>query len=183
MWRSHFEVGIVQTADDFGTQGLDPVQPGTARLAGGRVHPLGLGHEAHAQADRDVGDLSPEHPRSRPTGWRRTRATSSWPAAQLIACRPSSSATRLFTRACLVDKPGGDSVFPVQPDLIWDGVAQGFVVYPTNTPDDQNHRKSMYTFVKRNQGPANMLVFDMPDRTQLGGDPDHRPTRPCRRWC
>jgi hypothetical protein len=70
----------------------------------------------------------------------------------------------LFASGLLVDKVGGDGVFPVQPDLIWDGVAQGFVVYPTTVPDDQNHRRSMYTFVKRNQSAANLAVFDLPDR-------------------
>ena len=70
----------------------------------------------------------------------------------------------LFVSGLLVDKAGGDAVFPYQPDLVWDGAAQGFVVYPYNVPAYEEHRRSMYTFIKRNQGPANMLVFDMPDR-------------------
>ena len=64
----------------------------------------------------------------------------------------------------LVKQVGGDSVFPYAPDAIWDGVAQGAVVYPTNVPAEQNYRRSMYTFVKRNAPVANLVPFDMPDR-------------------
>ena len=73
--------------------------------------------------------------------------------------------TALFGSGLLVSKVGGDSVFPYQPEGIWDGAAQGFVtVYPTNVPNDQMHRRSMYTFVKRNAPVANLSVFDLPDR-------------------
>jgi hypothetical protein len=64
----------------------------------------------------------------------------------------------------LVKHVGGDAVFPYAPDAIWDGVAQGAVVYPTNVPADENHRRSMYTYIKRNAPVANLVPFDMPDR-------------------
>jgi len=64
----------------------------------------------------------------------------------------------------LIKKVGGDAVFPYAPDAIWDGVAQGAVVYPTNVPAEENYRRSIYTFVKRNAPVANLVPFDMPDR-------------------
>jgi hypothetical protein len=64
----------------------------------------------------------------------------------------------------LLKQIGGDSVFPYAPPAIWYGVATGVTVYPTNVPDDQMHRRSMYTYVKRNAPVANLDVFDMPDR-------------------
>jgi hypothetical protein len=70
----------------------------------------------------------------------------------------------LMVSGLLVKKVGGDAVFPYAPDAIWDGVAQGAVVYPTNVPAEQNYRRSMYTFVKRNAPVANLVPFDMPDR-------------------
>jgi hypothetical protein len=70
----------------------------------------------------------------------------------------------LMVSGLLVKKVGGDAVFPYAPDAIWDGVAQGAVVYPTNVPVEQNYRRSMYTFVKRNAPVANLVPFDMPDR-------------------
>jgi hypothetical protein len=70
----------------------------------------------------------------------------------------------LMASGLLVKKVGGDAVFPYAPDAIWDGVAQGAVVYPTNVPAENNYRRSMYTFVKRNATVANLAPFDMPDR-------------------
>jgi hypothetical protein len=55
-------------------------------------------------------------------------------------------------------------VFPYAPDAVWDGIAQGAVVYPTNVPAEQSYRRSMYTFIKRNAPVANLEPFDMPDR-------------------
>jgi hypothetical protein len=71
----------------------------------------------------------------------------------------------LFSAGLLVNKIGGDAVFPYQPEGIWDGAAQGFTVYPTFVPADENHRRSMYTFVRRNVPVSNLSVFDVPDRT------------------
>jgi hypothetical protein len=70
----------------------------------------------------------------------------------------------LSASGLLVKHVGGDAVFPYAPDAIWDGVAQGEVVYPTNVPADENHRRSMYTYIKRNAPVANLVPFDMPDR-------------------
>src|SRR5260370_2299862 len=70
----------------------------------------------------------------------------------------------LMVSGLLVKKVGGDAVFPYAPDAIWDGVAQGAVVYPTNVPAEQNYRRSIYTFVKRNAPVANLVPFDMPNR-------------------
>jgi hypothetical protein len=70
----------------------------------------------------------------------------------------------LMASGLLIKKVGGDAVFPYAPDSIWEGVAQGEVVYPTNVPAEQNYRRSMYTFVKRNAPAANLVPFDMPDR-------------------
>jgi hypothetical protein len=70
----------------------------------------------------------------------------------------------LMASGLLIKKVGGDAVFPYAPDAIWEGVAQGEVVYPTNVPAEQNYRRSMYTFVKRNAPAANLVPFDMPDR-------------------
>jgi len=78
----------------------------------------------------------------------------------------------LMASGLLLKKVGGDSVFPYAPDAIWDGAATGEVIYPTNVPDDQMHRRSMYTFVKRNAPVANLVPFDMPDRR------DATPIRP-----
>lgn len=38
------------------------------------------------------------------------------------------------------------------------------IPYPQTVPDDQNHRRSMYTFIRRNAAYPSLTVFDMPDR-------------------
>ena len=41
------------------------------------------------------------------------------------------------------------------------------MIYPTNVPVEQNYRRSMYTFFKRNAPVANLVPFDMPDRRDV----------------
>jgi hypothetical protein len=59
---------------------------------------------------------------------------------------------------------GGTSVYPYQPDGIWDGLA--FYAYPAadKVPADSHHRRTLYSFIKRNAPHPAMANFDMPDR-------------------
>ena len=58
LWHYHFGQGIVATPSDFGVMGATPTTSRVARLARQRIRAQRLGHEAHAQADRDVRNLS-----------------------------------------------------------------------------------------------------------------------------
>ena len=165
VWQNHFGNGIVQTVEDFGTQGADSHASGTARLPGCRVREVRLGHQAPSQADGDVGYLSARTPPSALKTWRRIRATSTCergPRFRMPAEVIRDNA--LMASGLLLKKVGGDSVFPYAPPAIWYGVATGVSIYPTNVPDDQMHRRSMYTYVKRNAPVANLEPFDMPNR-------------------
>ena len=70
----------------------------------------------------------------------------------------------LAASGLLVKRVGGPSVYPYQPPNMWDG----FNVYaypdPSAVPADEHHRRSMYSFVKRNAPHPNMATFDLPDR-------------------
>jgi hypothetical protein len=59
---------------------------------------------------------------------------------------------------------GGPSVYPYQPQNLWDGF--NVYTYPDadKVPADDHHRRSIYSFVKRNSAHPAMASFDMPER-------------------
>jgi hypothetical protein len=164
MWQGHFGNGIVQTVDDFGTQGTNPTHPqlldylAVEFIRSGwdirHMHRLMVMSATYRQNSNISRDNLEKDPRNFLLG----RGPRSRMPAETI--RDNA----LTISGLLVKKVGGDAVFPYAPDAIWDGVAQGHVVYPTNVPTDDNYRRSMYTFVKRNAPAANLVPFDMPDR-------------------
>jgi hypothetical protein len=72
----------------------------------------------------------------------------------------------LFSSGLLVERAGGKSVKPYQPEGIWEAVA--FVGSNTRDfkPDagEALYRRSLYTFWKRTSPPPSMLTFDAPSR-------------------
>jgi hypothetical protein len=164
MWQSHFGSGIVQTVDDFGTQGTNPTHPelldylAVEFIRSGwdvkHIHRLMVMSATYRQnSNIDAKNLERD-----PRNFLLERG----PRLRMPAETLRDNA--LMASGLLVKHVGGDAVFPYAPDAIWDGTAQGLAVYPTNVPVEQNYRRSMYTFVKRNAPVANLVPFDMPDR-------------------
>ncbi|MGZ3347194.1 MAG: DUF1553 domain-containing protein, partial [Caulobacteraceae bacterium] len=164
MWQGHFGSGIVQTVDDFGTQGTNPTHPelldylAVEFIRSGwdmkHMHKLMVMSATYRQ-DSNISRTNLEKD---PRNFLLERG----PRFRMPAETIRDNA--LMASGLLLKKVGGDAVFPYAPDAIWDGAATGEVVYPTNVPDDQMHRRSMYTFIKRNAPVANLVPFDMPDR-------------------
>jgi hypothetical protein len=164
VWQGHFGSGLVQTPDDFGTQGTNPTHPelldylAVEFVRSGwdikHMHKLMVMSATYRQSS----NISREHLEKDPHNYLLERGPRLRMAAETI--RDNT----LAVSGLLVRKVGGDAVFPYAPDAIWDGIAQGAVVYPTNVPDEQSYRRSMYTFIKRNAPVANLAPFDMPDR-------------------
>jgi len=71
----------------------------------------------------------------------------------------------LAVSGLLVKTVGGPSAYPYQPEGIW---APGTTLYrypkPEDIPAEEQHRRSLYTFVKRNTPPPSMSVFDFSER-------------------
>jgi hypothetical protein len=164
MWQGHFGQGIVGTTDDFGTQGTNPSNPqlldylAVEFVRSGwdvkHMHKLIVMSATYRQNSNVTREDLEKDPVN--------QYTERGPRFRLPAETLRDNA--LMASGLLVKQVGGDAVFPYAPDAIWDNTAQGVVVYPTNVPDDQMHRRSMYTFIKRNAPVANLVPFDMPDR-------------------
>jgi len=162
MWQNHFGTGIVQTVDDFGTQGTNPTHPelldylAVEFIKSGwdikHMHKLMVMSATYRQNSNISHDALEKDPRN----FLLERGPRYRMPAELIRVNA------LEASGLLVKHVGGDAVFPYAPDAIWDGAT--VAIYPTNVPVDENHRRSMYTFIRRNTPVANLVPFDMPDR-------------------
>jgi hypothetical protein len=70
----------------------------------------------------------------------------------------------LAASGLLAREIGGKSAYPYQPDSIWDGLV--LYAYPAadKLPADAHHRRTLYSFIKRNAPHPALANFDMPDR-------------------
>jgi hypothetical protein len=164
VWQQQFGRGLVETAEDFGSQGSIPSHPElldwlavTFRESGWDIKRLQKAivmSAAYRQDSRVTDDLLKKDPRN--------VLLARFSRVRLPAEMVRDNA--LAASGLLLRRIGGPSGYPYQPDGIWDGLA-GYV-YPLidRVPADDQHRRTMYTFVKRNAPHPAAAVFDMPDR-------------------
>jgi len=166
-WQHHFGTGIVKTVEDFGAQGERPTHPAlldwlaTEFIDSGwdtkHIHRLIVTSATYRQSSQSTFDLNDRDPENRLLA----RGPRFRMDAEVI--RDSS----LFVSGLLVERQGGPSVRPYQPPGIWKEVAYGAnFTAQVFEPDvgDNLHRRSMYTFWKRQAPPPNMMLFDAPNR-------------------
>jgi hypothetical protein len=71
----------------------------------------------------------------------------------------------LAVSGLLVKKIGGPSAYPYQTEGVW---VPGVTLYdypkPEQVSPDDQHRRSLYSFIKRNTPPPSMAVFDFSER-------------------
>jgi hypothetical protein len=71
----------------------------------------------------------------------------------------------MFVAGMLVEKLGGPSVRPYQPDGIWDEInVYGNLRNYKHDTGEGLYRRSLYTIWKRTAAPPGMGIFDMPSR-------------------
>ncbi len=169
LWQNLLGVGLVETSEDFGTQGAVPTHP---RL----LDWLAVEFVQSGWDVRHMQKLMVMSAAYRQTSVISDRAKELDPYNRLLSRgvrqRLPAEVIRdnaLATASLLKEKIGGPSVYPYQPAGAWSAVTGSAALgdgypKPLDVPDDQ-HRRSVYTYVKRAvQHPA-MQTFDLGRRT------------------
>ncbi|HEY3856104.1 MAG TPA: PSD1 and planctomycete cytochrome C domain-containing protein [Verrucomicrobiae bacterium] len=160
IWQSYFGRGIVETAEDFGTQGDKPTHP--KLLDWLAVEFMESGWDVkHIQ--RLIADSATYRQSSviSPAMWERDQYNT------LLARGPRARVDAEIIRdialsaAGLLDgKIGGPSVYPPIPDGV---MALGYgSPMPWETKKKDRYRRAMYTFAKRSVPYPSLQVFDAP---------------------
>lgn len=166
-WQRYFGQGIVETAEDFGSQGAWPTHPrlldwlATEFVRSGwdvkHMHRLIVTSATYRQDSRIRPDLLERDPKN--------ELLARGPRFRLDAEVVRDNA--LSIAGLLNPKIGGPSVKPYQPVGIWEEVAYGSSFTAQRFVQDEGedlYRRSMYTFWKRQAPPPNMMLFDAPNR-------------------
>jgi hypothetical protein len=161
-WQQLFGRGLVETSDNFGTQGSFPSHPdlldwlaGEFRAKGWNMKAL-LKEIALSATYRQSSIASPDLLARDPDNHLLARG----PARRLGAEMLRDQA--LAVSGLISEHLGGPSVRPYQPEGLWE-VAMGNPKYDQGHGDDL-HRRSLYTFWKRTVPPPTMITFDAAER-------------------
>jgi hypothetical protein len=166
MWNELFGAGLVETTEDFGIMGQRPSHPELLdwlavefRESGWNMkhmYKLMVMSAAYRQSAKSTPDQLARDPKN--------LLLAHGPRFRMDAEMLRDIA--LQSSGLLVNKVGGPSVKPYQPDNVWESVG-----YPTSdtTKYKQEHgealyRRSLYTYWKRMAMPPNMDAFDAPTR-------------------
>ncbi len=165
-WQLFFGTGLVNTPDDFGNQGSMPSHPELLDWLAVSFRENGWNlKELHkiivmSQTYRQSSALNPEILERDP----QNRWLSRGPRHRLSAEMIRDNA--LATSGLLVDGIGGPSVFPYQPDGLWEETTSGrHLTEYIQDEGESLYRRSLYTFWKRTSPPPGMTTFDAAMRT------------------
>ncbi|MBI1788056.1 MAG: DUF1553 domain-containing protein [Acidobacteria bacterium] len=161
-WQMLFGVGLVKTAEDFGSQGEAPVHPELLDWLAVEFVENGWNVKAllktivTSASYRQSSRLSPELLQKDPEN----RLLARGPRLRLPAEMVRDQALALA--GLLVEKTGGPSVKPYQPAGLWQELAGGSGYKPDK--GEGLYRRSLYTYWKRTVAPPSMVTFDSPNR-------------------
>jgi mono/diheme cytochrome c family protein len=161
-WQMMFGKGLVETSDNFGSQGTPPTHPELLDWLARDFADHGWNMKrllkmlALSAAYRQSSRVSPELLARDPGNQLLARA----PARRLSAEMLRDQA--LAVSGLLTEKLGGPSVKPYQPEGLW-SVAMGSPHYDRSRGPDL-YRRSLYTFWKRTVPHPAMVTFDAAER-------------------
>jgi hypothetical protein len=165
-WQQFFGVGIVKTAEDFGTRGEWPSQPelldwlATEFMGSGwdikhmvRLMVTSAAYRQDSRVTPQLHEIDPEN-----------RLLARGPRHRLDAEELRDYA--LDVSGLLDLKMGGHAVKPYQPAGIWEAVGYTTSNTAKYTQDhgEALYRRSLYLFWKRTAPPPSMITFDAPSR-------------------
>ncbi|HEU0090736.1 MAG TPA: PSD1 and planctomycete cytochrome C domain-containing protein [Vicinamibacteria bacterium] len=161
-WEQLFGRGLVLTSEDFGTQGEPPTHPelldwlATTFTSQGwsakKLHRLMVTSATYRQSSRATPALLERDPYN--------RLLARGPRFRVEAETVRDIA--LAVSGLLSPKVGGPSVFPDQPDGVWDNPYSKDKW--TLSEGDDRYRRSLYTFVRRTAPYPMLTTFDAPSR-------------------
>ena len=161
MWQQFFGIGLVKTAENFGTQGELPSHPQLLDWlavefveSGWNVKALQkqiLMSQTYRQSSRTTAELDAKDPEN--------RLLARGPRFRLhpFALRDSM----LASSGLLVDKFGGLPAKPYMPQKIWRAISNNSY---KQDEGDQLYRRSVYTFWRRTIPPPVMASFNSAER-------------------
>ncbi|WP_017446949.1 DUF1553 domain-containing protein [Gayadomonas joobiniege] len=155
-WQMFFGDGIVRTPEDFGNQGKRPTHPALLDWLAVEFVESGwnLNHLVklmlHSSTYQQSSKATTELLQKDPENTLFARASAQRLTAEMLRDNV------LAVSGLLVDKIGGKSTHPYQPDGIW---SMNNMEYKQGSGEDL-YRRSMYTIYKRSTPPPNMTNFD-----------------------
>ena len=171
LWMLMFGAGIVRTPGDFGTQGAPPTHPELLDWLATEFMESGwdIKHLMKAMVMSNVYRQSSDTSKAL-----RERDPYNMLLARQSRFRLDAETVRdnaLAVSGLLVDKIGGRSVFPYQPDGYWDhcNTFAGALIYKQDHGDDL-YRRGLYTYWKRTFLNPSLLAFDAPSREECVAD-------------
>ena len=157
-WQMYFGTGIVKTTEDFGSQGEAPSHPELLDWLATEFVRTGWDVKAlqktivMSATYRQASRVSPELLAKDPDN----RLLARGPSMRLSADIVRDQA--LAIAGLLVNKIGGPSVKPYQPDGLWNEIGGGGAYVQDH--GDNLYRRSLYTFWRRSIPPPSMANFD-----------------------
>lgn len=162
IWEQYFGAGLVETSEDFGTQGARPSHPELLDWLATELvrlewdlkafHRLIVTSAVYRQSSRVAPELLERDPQN--------RLLARGPRLRLSAEQLRDQALALA--GLLSAKRGGPSVMPPQPEGIW------FRPYSsdrwTTSKGEDSHRRALYTFWRRTAPYPSFISFDAPSR-------------------
>ncbi len=163
LWALVFGRGLVETEEDFGLMGTKPSHPELLDWLASEFMRLKWDNRAILEllvTSATYGQTSTSRPDllEKDSG---NLLLARFPRRRLEAEAVRDQA--LAVSGLLSPKIGGESVYPPQPDGLWQAAFNGERTYPTSMGEEA-HRRGIYTFWRRTVPPPGMQAFDAPSR-------------------